>query len=214
MVVDDIMEHIRQSHSSIEAALDKTRAIIAREYSRPSYHKIRLSPSEVAASIDDILVGDFFERYPHYRDYGFIDRTKIIGKLDKFKEYMFLTQYSPRMQDVIQQFRFECRLVSEQYHVVSHLYVPLLRCLDRASISALHLKDQAPYLKSHAIDVLGKLHEDYDPVVVRLMLEIVGYCDVAVKHENVSRSAHSRHVAAIAARPANDNSMPAAAWSL
>lgn len=213
MVVDDIMEHVSRSRLSIESALNAMRVGISRHYDRPSWRTLRLTTTEVSSAIDDILVGGFFDAYPRYRDLHYVERQKVIDKLERLKSYIFMTQFPPRLQDAIQMFRFESRLISEQHVAdLGLVYHPLLRCLDRASIGPDHLRTQAPLLREHALRALAALPADFDPLVVRSLIEITEYCeqtfpDVELRMIDAPDAPDHR-------RPANDNAVPAAAFTM
>lgn len=215
MVVDHIMEHVKRQRPAIDAALNAMRIGISRQYDRPSWRSLRLTAAEVSAAIDDVLVGDFFEAFPQYRSLDYLERQKIIDKLDRLKTYIFMTQFPSRLQDVVQNFRFESRLISEQHVAdLGRIYHPLLRCLDRASISTAHLKESAPMLRGHALHALAALPEDFDPLVVRSLMEIVEYSDHVFPDVEVSMLPQPEPAADTYRRPANDNGVPAAAWKM
>jgi hypothetical protein len=213
MIVDRIMEHVKRQRPAIDSALNAMRVGISRQYQRPSWRSLRLTASEVSSAIDDVLVGDFFEAYPEYRDLDYLERQKIVDKLERLKTYIFMTQFAPRLQDVVQTFRFESRLIAEQHVAdLGSIYHPLLRCLDRATTGAAALRENAPLMREHALHALAVLPEDFDPLVVRSLIEIVEYCDQVFPETEVSMLPH--HAEGGFRRPANDNSVPAAAWNM
>jgi hypothetical protein len=213
MVVDRIMEHVKRQRLAIDSALNAMRVEISRQYQRPSWRSLRLTTSEVSSAIDDILVGDFFESFPEYRDLDYIERQKIIDKLERLKTYIFMTQFAPRLQDVVQTFRFESRLIAEQHVAdLGRIYHPLLRCLDRASSDPAALRENAPLMREYALQALAVLPEDFDPLVVRSLIEIVEYSDQVFPETQVSMLPYPD--TGEYRRPANDNSVPAAVWNM
>jgi hypothetical protein len=209
MVIDDIMEHVRKSHPLIEKALASARRQAAAELGRTGHHALRLTANEVARAVRPYTFS-FFERYPGYSRVDHATRTEIVRKLDKLNICMFMLQFPERLQDVIQQFRFESRLASEASPELALVYAPLLRCLDRAATSNESLREQLPFLRDLAADTLGRLPEHADPQASRGLMEIIEYALHALP------STERRHVTfqapsidTVHERPANDNHLAA-----
>lgn len=215
MIVDHIMEHVERQHPAIEAALNAMRIGISRQYDRPSWRTVRLTANEVSCAVDDLVVGDFFESYPSYRDLHYVERQKIVDRLERLKKYIFMTQFPPRLTDVVQMFRFESRLISEQHAAdLGRIYHPLLRCLDRASQSPDHIRQYGPMLREHALHALAVLPEDFDPLVVRSLMEIVEYSDQVFPEEDMAMLPPAEDEDDTYRHAANDNGVPAAAWNM
>mgnify|MGYP001171394813 CR=1 FL=1 len=209
MIIDDIMDHVRNSHMSIEKALMDTRRAVADELGRPDYNGIRLNASEVSRTVRP-FINNFFQRHPEYSNIDHATRSDIIRKLDKLKICMFLLQFPERIQDVVQQFRFENRLAAESSSEMMFIYAPLLRSLDRALSSPENLKDQIPFFKALAGDVLGRLPVDADPSAVRALMEIIDYTVHAFpKMEHRRQVFQAPSIDTVHERPANDNHVAA-----
>ncbi|NTF17854.1 hypothetical protein G6L37_05525 [Agrobacterium rubi] len=209
MVIDDIMDHVRRSHPQIEKALLAARREVAADLGRSDHHSLRLSTSEVARAVRPFTF-NFFERYPEYSDVDHATRTSIIRKLDKLNVCMFMLQFPERMQDVIQQFRFENRLASEESEELAFVYGPLLRALDRAATSGANLKEALPFLKRLAADTLGRLPRHSDAQAQRSLMEIIEYAVHTLPVMETRREVvQAPSIDTVHERPANDNDLAA-----
>lgn len=205
MLIDDIMEHVRRSHPEIEKALLDARCEAASELGRFDLTSVRLSISEVSRSVRPFMA-DFFHVYPTHAKADAATRNAIIRKLDKLNVCMFLLQFPERIQDVIQEFRFENRLASEASAELAFVYGPLLRTLDRAATSPAALKEALPSLKGMAADTLGRLPEGADPQAQRALLEIIEYMVHAFPNAaNERTSDRQQDIDTVHEHPANDN---------
>lgn len=209
MVIDDIMDHVRRNHPLIEKALLAARKEVATELRRYDVQSLRLTTSEVARTVRPFTF-NFFEMYPRYSAVDHATRTDIIRKLDKLNVCMFMLQFPDRIQDVIQQFRFENRLASEASAELEFIYRPLLRALDKAASSPSDLKERLPHLKMLAADTLGRLPEDAEPHASRSLLEIIEYTIHALpKLEKRTAVLEDQNIDVIHELPANDNRVAA-----
>jgi hypothetical protein len=209
MITDDIMDHVRRSHPQIEKALLEARRQVAAELGRADHQSIRLCVSEVARTVGP-YTSNFFEHYPEYSKADHATRSEIIKKLDKLKICMFMLQFPNRIQDVVQEFRFEARLVAESSVKLASLYGPLLRSLDRAATSPESLKEQLPFFKDLAADAMGRLPDGADPSAFRSLMEIIEYtihAFPAMEHRRQVFQAPS--IDTVHERPANDNRLAA-----
>jgi hypothetical protein len=205
MVIDDIMEHVRRSHPQIEQALLEARREVAFDLGRADHNSIRLSVGEVSKTVRP-FVSNFFEHHPEYSKVDQATKSEIVRKLDKLKICLFLLQFPDRIQDVVQQFRFESRLASEASPELSFVYGPLLRALDRAATSPANPKEQLPFLKELAADVLGRLPDEPDPSAVRALMEIIDYTLHALPRVEHRRAVFQEpSIDTVHERPANDN---------
>lgn len=209
MITDDIMEHVRRSHPQIEKALLEVRRGVASELGRADHQSIRLCVSEVNRTVGP-YTSTFFEHYPKYSKADHATRSEIIKKLDKLKICMFMLQFPSRLQDVVQQFRFESRLVAESSPNLASLYGPLLRSLERAAASPSNLKEQLPFFKALAADAMGRLPDDADPAAFRSLMEIIEYAVHAFPSMEHRREVfQSPQIDTVHERPANDNHLAA-----
>lgn len=209
MVIDDIMEHVRRSHPEIQQALLEAQREVAFDLGRADHTSIRLSVGEVSRTVRP-FISNFFDKHPEYGKVDPATRAEIVRKLDKLKICMFLLQFPERIQDVVQQFRFENRLASEASPELSFVYGPLLRALDRAVTSPNSLKEQLPFLKELAADVLGRLPADPDPAAVRALMEVIDYTLHALPRVEHRRAVFQEpQIDTVHERPANDNNVPA-----
>lgn len=209
MVIDDIMDHVRRSHPQIEKALLAARKSAAADLGRSDFHALRLTTSEVSRTIRP-FTSNFFEQYPGYARIDQASRTDIIRKLDKLNVCMFLLQFPNRLQDVLQEFRFENRLASEGSSQLAFIYGPLLRSLDRAVTSPDSLKEQLPFLKELAAETLGRLPDGADPQASRSLLEIIEYTIHAFPNMERRRSVfQEQNIDTVHELPANDNRVAA-----
>ena len=205
MVIDDIMDHVRRSHPLIEKALLAARKEAATALRRYDFQSLRLTTSEVARTVRPFTF-NFFEMYPGYSAADHATRTDIIRKLDKLNVCMFMLQFPERIQDVIQQFRFENRLASEASAELELIYRPLLRALDRAASSPSDLKERLPHLKELAADTLGRLPDDAEPQASRSLLEIIEYTIHAFPKLEQRRAVfQDQNIDTVHELPANDN---------
>jgi hypothetical protein len=209
MIIDDIMDHVRRNHPQIEQALLEARREVAADLGRVDYHSVRLSVSEVARTVGP-YTSSFFDSYPAYSNADHATRSEIIRKLDKLKICMFMLQFPDRIQDVVQQFRFESRLATESYPELAFIYAPLLRSLDRAAMSPKHLKEQLPFFKAFAAEAMGKLPDDADPIAIRSLMEIIEYTvHTFPAMERRKQVFQSASIETVHERPANDNQLAA-----
>ncbi len=209
MIIDDIMEHVRRSHPQIEKALLEARRGVAVELGRADHQSIRLCVSEVNRTVGP-YTSTFFEHYPGYSKVDHATRSEIIRKLDKLKICMFMLQFPDRIQDVVQQFRFESRLVAESSAELAFIYGPLIRSLDRAAASPANLKEQLPFFKALAADALGRLPDDADPAAFRSLMEIIEYTVHAFPAmEHRTQVFRDTPIDTVHERPANDNHLAA-----
>jgi hypothetical protein len=209
MITDDIMEHVRRSHPQIEKALLEARRGVASELGRADHQSIRLGMSEINRTVGP-YISTFFEHYPEYSKVDHATRSEIIRKLDKLKICMFMLQFPSRIQDVVQQFRFESRLVAESSPKLASLYGPLLRSLERAAASPSNLKEQLPNFKALAADVMGRLPDNAEPAAFRSLMEIIEYTvHTFPSMEHRREVFQSPQIDTVHERPANDNHLAA-----
>lgn len=207
MIMDDIIQHVRNCHLDIEQSLLRTRRSVAGRLGRTSYSTLRLDLSEVSRAVEPFMAS-FFKGNPDYASCPPDRRAEIIRKLDKLKICMFMLQFPQAPKDVLETFRFEIGEALYENPDAEGACLPLVRAIEFG------LEDDGPMItrmyqiKDFAEDAIARLPDNASESLQRALMDVIGYAVHAFPNSMRREDPQPYDIQSVHDRPANDNYGP------